>query len=63
MYNRYQIEKLRRQEIKEIESRGEIVGEEMLDDVALVERWHHYTNIEASDLLLERLKKYHPEMS
>jgi len=53
---RYQMERLRTEERR---LQG-IENTEELDDVAIVSKFSHMTNIEASNKLLELLQKHHP---
>ncbi len=46
---------------REFEVKGEQLPQEWMDDAMVVQKWMHNTNIEASDELLKRLRKYHGE--
>ena len=55
---RYQMEKMRKEE-RRLQGLSD-EAEELLDDVAIVSKATHLTNIEASEKLLELLQKHHP---
>lgn len=57
--NRYQIERLRRLEILAQLRDEERNFDDKPDDVEIMQKHLHLTNIEASEELLRRLVKYH----